>query len=213
MEEGFWHKRWREGAIGFHLHEPNPLLVEHIERLQLAPGSRVFLPLCGKTNDIGWLLAQGYRVAGAELSRIAIDDLFDTLGIAPAIVQVDTLLRYSAPGIDIFVGNLFDLCAEWLGPVDAIYDRAALVALPADMRGRYCAHLVAITATAPQLLVSFEYDQRLLDGPPFAVDGAEVKRHYAATYRLDDVAAVAVPGGLKGQVPALEQVWLLRRGD
>lgn len=209
MDESFWHKRWQEGAIGFHLGEPNPLLTAYWARLRLAPGSRVFLPLCGKTNDIGWLLAQGYRVAGAELSRIAIDDLFDALGIEPTIEPVGTSLRYRGQDIDIFVGNIFDLRADALGRVDAIYDRAALIALPADMRTRYCAHLIAITAAAPQLLVGLEYDQSQLDGPPFSVDGSEVARHYASAYHPHEVAALDVAGGLKGQTPAIERVWLL----
>lgn len=211
MEEGFWHQRWRDGAIGFHLDAPNPLLVAHFEALRLPAGSRVFLPLCGKTVDISWLLAHGYRVAGAELSRIAIDALFEALGIRPVVEQVGTLLHYRGPGIDIFVGNIFDLTATTLGPVDAVYDRAALVALPRDLRERYAAHLPIITAGAPQLLIAFEYDQRRVEGPPFSIDGAEVARLYASTYRLEPVATVDVAGGLKGLVPAVEQVWLLRK--
>lgn len=211
MEEGFWHQRWRDGAIGFHLGEANPLLVAHFGALQLAPGSRVFVPLCGKTVDISWLLAQGYRVAGAELSRIAIDALFEALGTEPTIEPVGELLRYSAPGIDIFVGNIFDLSAAALGSVDAVYDRAALVALPELMRDRYSAHLRAITGTAPQLLISFEYDQRKMEGPPFSIDVSEVARQYASAYRLDNIDTVDVPGGLKGVVSAIERVWLLRK--
>jgi thiopurine S-methyltransferase len=213
MEEGFWHQRWREGAIGFHLGEANPLLVAHFDALGLARGSRVFLPLCGKSVDISWLLARGYRVAGAELSRIAIDALFEALAIKPTIEPVGELLRYRAPAIDIFVGNIFDLSADALGPVDAIYDRAALVALPDAMRDRYSAHLRAITGTAPQLLISFEYEQEKMEGPPFSIDAGEVARQYAAKYRLDNIATVDVPGGLKGVVPAIERVWLLRKKD
>jgi thiopurine S-methyltransferase len=211
MEEGFWHQRWREGAIGFHLGEPNPLLVAHFDKLQLPSGSRIFLPLCGKTTDFSWLLAAGYRVAGAELSRIAIDALFDELGVTPTIEQAGALLRYRAPAIDIFVGNIFDVSASLLEPVDAIYDRAALVALPETMRTRYAAHLQAISGGAPQLLVSFEYDQRAIDGPPFSIDGDEVARLYAGAYRLENVDTVEVAGGLKGQVPAVERVWLLQK--
>jgi thiopurine S-methyltransferase len=210
MEEGFWHQRWCEGAIGFHLDKPNPLLVAHFDRLQLPSGSRIFLPLCGKTVDIAWLLAAGYRVAGAELSSIAIDALFEALGTRPVIEKVGALSRYRAPGIDIFVGNIFDLTAGALGPVDAIYDRAALVALPESMRSDYAAHLQALTGTARQLLISFEYDQSLIAGPPFAIDGTEVARLYASAYRLDNIAAVDVAGGLKGQAPAVERVWLLQ---
>ena len=211
MEESFWHQRWREGAIGFHLAEPNPLLVAHFARLQVPKGSRVFLPLCGKTNDLAWLLAAGYRVAGAELSRIAIDALFSGLHVTPTIETVGALTRYSAPDIDFLVGNIFDVSAEVLGPVDAVYDRAALVALPATMRGDYASHLQAITGMAPQLLISFEYDQRLIDGPPFSIDGGEVARLYGSTCLLENIDTIDVVGGLKGQAPAVERVWLLRR--
>ena len=211
MEENFWHQRWREGAIGFHLGAPNPLLVAHFDRLQLPRGSRVLLPLCGKTTDFSWLLAAGFSVAGAELSSIAIDALFDELGVTPTIERVGALSRYSAPAIDIFVGNIFDLSAALLGPVDACYDRAALVALPEEMRGSYATHLQAITGGALQLLISFEYDQSRSDGPPFSIDGAEVARLYAATCHLENIATVDVDGGLKGRVPAVERVWLLRQ--
>jgi thiopurine S-methyltransferase len=98
-----------------------------------------------------------------------------------------------------------------LGPVDASYDRAALIALPVSMRDRYAPHLQAITDGAPQLLIGLEYDQSRIDGPPFSIDGAEVARLYGATCSLENIATVEVAGGLKGQVPAVERVWLLQR--
>lgn len=85
MEASFWHRKWERGEINFHESEANPLLTTHFEKLDLAKGSRVFLPLCGKTRDIAWLLARGYRIAGAELSGQAIDALFQELGLKPEI--------------------------------------------------------------------------------------------------------------------------------
>jgi thiopurine S-methyltransferase len=210
MDEQFWHRRWELSEIGFHEGKANALLVAHFGALSLADGSRVFLPLCGKTIDIHFLLSRGYRVAGAELSRIAIEQLFAELDVTPEIADVGSMSRYSAPGIDIFVGDIFDLSAEMLGPVDAVYDRAALVALPRPMRDRYAAHLMEITAKAPQLLIAFDYDQSVMAGPPFAVDGGEVERLYASSYGLALLARPGVQGGLKGQVPAWEGVWLLK---
>ncbi len=83
MEAGFWHKKWVEGDIGFHEQQGNPSLREHFGKLQMAAGARVFLPLCGKTRDIAWLLDEGYRVTGAELSELAIKALFEELGLVP----------------------------------------------------------------------------------------------------------------------------------
>ena len=80
MEAGFWHQKWEKGDIGFHAPEVNPSLQEHFGKLQMAAGARVFLPLCGKTRDIGWLLDEGFRVSGAELSELAIKELFKKLG-------------------------------------------------------------------------------------------------------------------------------------
>ncbi len=210
MDANFWHKKWATNEIGFHEAAANPLLLKYIEALALLPGSRIFLPLCGKSLDIHWLLSQGYRVAGAELSEIAIQQLFAELGMTPDISETAGLIRYSGKNLDIFVGDIFDVTGALLGSVDAIYDRAALVALPEEVRRRYAAHLAAVTAQAPQLLICFEYDQSLQDGPPFSISDDEVRQHYSEVYALTLLARVDVPCGLKGKCPARENVWLLR---
>jgi thiopurine S-methyltransferase len=210
VDASFWKQRWEKGEIAFHEREANPLLVKYFEALVLPNGSRIFVPLCGKTLDIAWLLSHGYRVAGAELSEIAVKQLFEGLGVKPHISGVDYLQHYSAQDIDIFLGDLFHLSREMLGPIDAVYDRAALVALPEDMRNRYTAHLMKITGNAPQLVISYEYDQSKVPGPPFSVTNDEVRRHYAGRYALTLLASSDVPGGLKGKCPAKENVWLLK---
>ncbi|SDY12580.1 thiopurine S-methyltransferase [Collimonas sp. OK242] len=211
MEASFWHQKWERGDIKFHENETNPLLIQHFGKLNLANGSRVFLPLCGKTRDIAWLLAGGYRIAGAELSELAISDLFKELGLEPTISKVGKLTRYSAKDIDILVGDIFDISTEYLGPVSAIYDRAALVALPARTREQYTSHLMKITGAAPQLLISYEYSQLLMDGPPFSVTEDEVKQHYGAAYQVKSVERKNVAGGLKGKVASTESAWLLQK--
>jgi thiopurine S-methyltransferase len=209
MEAKFWIQRWEENNIGFHKSEANPHLVKFLSQLGLAPNSRVFLPLCGKTLDISWLLAQGHRVVGAELSEIAITQLFEHLRVKPLITARGKLTHYSAERIDIFVGDIFDLTKSELGDVAAIYDRAALVALPEPMRHRYTNHLRQITGNAPQLLLAYEYDQALIAGPPFSVSDAEIEQHYRKSYSLTCLASMVVEGGMKG-FPAKESVWLLR---
>jgi thiopurine S-methyltransferase len=210
MDPDFWHQRWRENRIGFHQAAPGAMLMKHIGALDLAAADRIFLPLCGKTRDIGWLLSQGFRVAGVELSRLAINQVFQDLDLSPEIVELAGVTRFSAPNLDLFVGDIFALGADQLGPVDASYDRAALVALPQDMRPRYATHMARITAAAPQLLICFEYDQSIMPGPPFSVGADELARVYGAHYKLFDHDAAPVTGGLKGICPATERVWLLR---
>ncbi|MGB4811165.1 MAG: thiopurine S-methyltransferase [Methylophilaceae bacterium] len=209
MKHDFWHNKWQKNEIGFHLPEANPLLVKHFSALQLNPDSRVFLPLCGKTLDIHWLLAQGYQVAGAELSAIAVEALFNDLNLTPSITKTGHLTQYSAPNITMWNGDIFELNQALLGKVDAVYDRAALVALPLEMRERYTTHITAITQHARQLLVCFDYQQALLDGPPFCVNADEVRLHYAQNYAVNLLASAELAGGLKGTVAAFEQVWQL----
>jgi thiopurine S-methyltransferase len=207
----FWHERWSKNEIGFHEPKPNPVLVKHFKRLGLAGGARVFVPLCGKTLDIGWLLRHGCRVVGAELSKIAIEQLFAQLRLQPKISAEGKLTAYSGPNIKIFIGNIFDVTRQKLGRVNAIYDRAALVALPEKVRKRYTAHMIGITNKAPQLLISFEYDQKVMTGPPFSISNVELMEGYGESYDLTLLASAAVPGGLKGKCPATENAWLLER--
>tara|TARA_R110002167_G_scaffold76592_6_gene213306 strand:+ start:2958 stop:3590 length:633 start_codon:yes stop_codon:yes gene_type:complete len=209
MESSFWHKKWESNTIGFHEHKANSLLVKHINELTLAKGNRIFVPLCGKTCDIPWLLSNGYKVVGAELSRLAVEQLFQENHIEPTIFQLGKLVRYSANDLDVFVGDIFDLTSETLGPVDAIYDRAALVALPEEMRKRYTKHLIEITGKKPQFLISFEYDQNKMPGPPFSIDKNELSRHYIESYRISLLESADLKGGLKGWCPATENAWLL----
>ncbi|PHS70619.1 MAG: thiopurine S-methyltransferase [Methylophaga sp.] len=210
MDVDFWHQKWKNNEIGFHLSEVNSLLVKYIGELSLVKGNRIFVPLCGKTLDIAWLLSEGYCVVGAELSEDAIKQLFEKLDIEPQVSKPAGMTLYSANGIDIFVGNIFDLSGENLGVVDAIYDRAALVALPEAIRTQYTLHVLKITLAAPQLLISYEYNQNLMSGPPFSVCNEEVKQHYKDHYSLALLENMNIPDGLKGKYAAQESVWLLK---
>ncbi len=210
MDPDFWRRKWEANQIGFHKNEANPLLIEHFPALGLKPGDRVFVPLCGKSLDISWLLAQNMRVVGVELSSLAVQQLFDEMGIAPDVTVVGALTRYSGGGVEVYAGDIFDLTAKELGDVNAVYDRAALVALPEEMRARYAAHLAAITGRAQQLVITFEYDQSEMDGPPFSVSPAEVTRVHGARYATNILHHGPLSGGLKGKVAAEETIWLLR---
>lgn len=208
MDHRFWHQKWENNQIGFHNPIPHPLLVQYADQLSLNKGQRIFLPLCGKTLDIGWLLSEGYQVAGAELNESAVKQLFKELELEPKITTLDKLSRYSAANIDIFVGNVFDLTKDILGSIHAIYDRAALVALPLKMRKEYTAHLVEITEGAPQLVLSFEYNQDLVEGPPFSIPKSEIRDHYREDYEITHLTTKMLDSFLGG-LTAEEQVWLL----
>ncbi len=214
MDQEFWNRCWHKNEIGFHEALPNDLLVSYADALYLKSGDRLLLPLCGKTRDIGWLVAQGYRVVGVELNEKAVLQLFDELSITPDKQFINADLNcYHSSAVSIYQGDIFKLTVEQLGSVDAVYDRAAFVALPDAMRQRYSRHLLQLCAAAKQLLIVFEYDQDQLSGPPFSISEAEIKRHYLANYNISQLHSREVSGGLKGKCSATEQAWLLTPHD
>lgn len=209
MEPAFWHNRWKQNKTAFHEHKPNILLSKHFSRLSLRKGSRVFVPLCGKTNDLAWLMDQDYRVVGIELNQAAVEEVFRTMGVSPRVEKLSQHTQYQSDIAEIFVGDFFDLSAGILGSVDAIYDRAALVALPSEMRKAYAQHLTTLTRSAPQFLITYEYDQTQTDGPPFSVTGEEIGKLYRDHYKQELVASVEISGPLAQRCSGNENAWLL----
>lgn len=201
MEHDFWHSKWNKNEIGFHEPEGNALLVKYANHLLSCPAPRIFVPLCGKTRDIQWLLSQGCQVVGAELSELAIQQLFNELDIEPTVTHSGELLLYSADNINIFVGDIFKLTSAQLDQISAVYDRAALVALPEALRKKYAEHLSHLTHKAPMLIISFSYDQSLMAGPPFSVTRAMIEPLYS-DYTISLLEQSPAPEKIKGKVDA-----------
>jgi len=168
MNPSDWIDRWRRGQIGFHEGAPNALLVKHAA--QLGRASRVLVPLCGKAQDMAFLATLGHQVLGIELAEDAIQAFCREHDLTPEITSFPALVRYDAPPYTFFVGDIFACTGPMLGQIDAVYDRAALVALPPDIQPRYAAHLGALAPGARCLFVTLDYVGRSLEGPPFAVD-------------------------------------------
>ena len=180
MKKEFWLERWERAEIGFHQNEVNPYLLQYWPELHAAQGGEVFVPLCGKSLDMVWLREQGHTVLGVELSAIAVRDFFSEQGKSPTHVKREKFEQCEADGIRILCGDLFDLSKADMANVHAVYDRASLVALPPEMRARYARHLVDILPAGAQvLLVTFDYPQEQMPGPPFAVSVAEVQALYS----------------------------------
>ena len=211
MDAEFWHQKWQNNEIGFHQNTVNPFLLRYFETLSLEPGQAIFLPLCGKTLDIGWLLSKSYQVIGIELHEPAVKALFEQLALVPEISRTNKHIKYSYDRLTIFVGDIFDLSVSDMCNVDAVYDRAALVALPKAQRADYVKQIQLITNKAPQLIVNYEYDHTLMTGPPFSVPNDEIKLHFQDSYLLKQLYSGKVEGGMKGKIPAEENVWLLNR--
>ncbi len=185
MEHGFWQQRWQEGRIGFHQDEATPLLREYWPTLALPSGSRVFVPLAGKSLDMSWLAAQGHRVLGVELSQIAVEQFFDEHGLTPTRRQSRYGMHYLAGRVELICGDAFALDADLLSNCDGVFDRAALIALPPELRQRYANELYARLPTGCRgLVITLEYPQHEKEGPPFSVDEDEVRALYAGHWRI-----------------------------
>jgi len=175
VDAQFWHARWRNNEIGFHMPEPHPALSRYAPSMA-TNGARVLVPLCGKSPDLGWLHHHGAHVVGYELSPIAVDAVFQEQPLpAPQQRQAGNLTHYHATRIDLYCGDFFDAEPTQAGPVDWIYDRAALIALPAEMRPTYVDQLRRLAPAAPILLITLAYHPQAINGPPFAVHEAEVR--------------------------------------
>lgn len=184
MESEFWLQRWQEDRIGFHQDDINPHLQAYWPLLGLEPGAGVFVPLCGKSRDMCWL-GERHPVLGIELSPRAVEDFFAENELQPARREARRLSICSAGPFTLMCGDFFDLQPADTAHIGGIYDRAALIALPRDMRPSYAQKLAELAAPGTSmLLVTMEYDQPAMDGPPFSVEAPEVHTLFGRDWQI-----------------------------
>ena len=185
MKATFWRKVWQEGRLGFHQEKVNSHLTEFFPLSKPKPGSTVFVPLAGKSKDLLWIRDQGVEVLAVELSRIAVEAFFEEAGLSPNVEKDPPFERWSAEGITFLCGDFFALTDQHLNGVDEFYDRASLIALPPEMRAQYVQHLGKILpAGVPGLLITVEYPQGEMNGPPFSVGEDEVRKLFADEFSV-----------------------------
>lgn len=185
MEPSFWHDRWESNRIGFHRDAPLPLLTAHWRSLALPAGSRVCVPLCGKSLDMVWLAEQGHRVLGIELSKLAVTQFFDERGLLPRVHTSAAGAHYVSGPWELLVGDAFAVPAALLADCAGVYDRAALIALPPQLRATYAATTWArLPAQCRGLLITLEYPQHEKSGPPFPVAEDEVRTRLEAQWTV-----------------------------
>jgi thiopurine S-methyltransferase len=214
MNKEFWLERWERAEIGFHQNDVNPYLLRYWKELHPGVGE-VFVPLCGKSLDMLWLRQQGCKVLGVELSPIAVRDFFAENGMGLTHSSSGQFDFCEADGIRILCGDFFDLTKEDVAQVGVVYDRASLIALPLEMRERYARHLADILPPTTQiLLITVDYPQAEMQGPPFAVSVGEVEALYGkyAEVRLlaqEDVLAQNPRFQQRGVSRMQENIFLL----
>jgi thiopurine S-methyltransferase len=217
MDNNFWHARWQANQIGFHQNEINPYLVQYWPSLRLESQGRVFVPLCGKTLDMIWLLDQGHAIIGSEISPVAVEAFFTENRLSPEIRQEDGFTRWYCDRVEILCGDFFELMPGDIGSIDALYDRAALIALTPSQRARYAARITELLAPqTPGLLVTLDYAQQQMAGPPFAVSTDEVRSLYQRGFSIEQLAHTDIIEAQpqfreKGLTALSESVYRLRR--
>lgn len=179
MDREFWQRRWSRGQISFHREQVNPHLLEHADKL-FPVGAPVLLPLCGKSLDLAWLAARGNPVVGVEFNALAVNQFFSGQGLEPDRTPLGKFECFTSGQLKILLGDFFSLEKEQVSACHRVFDRAALVALDAPSRRAYVNHLLEVMPRPLELLlVTFEYRQEQMQGPPFSVTGEEIRKLYA----------------------------------
>ena len=219
MHHEFWHERWQTGQTSFHRTAAHPMLERWWPTLGLAADARVYVPLCGKSLDMVWLASRGHAVVGSELSPIAVDEFFAGQGLVPRQSQVGGHMLHAAGPWSILLGDALALGPAATGTLAAAYDRAAVVALPPDLRARHARAMAdLLPAGARALVITFEYRQSLKDGPPFSVPAAEMHALFDRDFELEELERVELidesPKFVEAGITSLHEVaWrLTRRG-
>ncbi len=209
----FWHSKWASNQIGFHLEDVNPLLIDHWHKTAPQRDEKVFVPLCGKSEDLIWLAQKHDAVHGVELSTIAVRSFFAEHFYTPLVVQINSNHElYQFDELSIYTGDFFTAPIE---TYDIIYDRAALVALPEEMRGEYVARLKSVLKPGGRiLLVTLDYVQDEMAGPPFSVPHYEVESLFAE-FKVERLAQNTADAqhpkrAKKGLSRFAEEVWLIQ---
>ena len=185
MDSEFWHERWEKNEIGFHQDSINAPLQKYWQKLKLNEGERVFVPLCGKSRDLLWIQSQGHPVIGVELSPLAVETFFKENNLRASSVSDGKFIRWKCGTLEILCGDYFDLQLSHLEGVAVVYDRASLVALPPEMRGKYAKHFVSLLPQEVRiLLLTLEYSQEEMQGPPFSVSKEEVNNLYGNNFKI-----------------------------
>lgn len=185
MEISYWLSRWQRDNTGWHMDQVYPNLEKYGDRLKPGEGTTILVPLCGKTHDLVWLAERGARVIGVEVSERAARQFFRENELKYSTRRNGPFTIYSSGRINYYCGDFFKIDRVELPQVDAIYDKAAIIALPKDQRKRY-AQTINYTFPGLQrmLINTFEYEQDEMNGPPFAVFEDELQQYYGEEFKI-----------------------------
>lgn len=217
VDRTFWEQRWQSARIGFHQDEVNGHLARHLHQLTGGETARVLVPLCGKSKDMLWLAREGHRVIGVEFVEQALYEFFADESLTYHEEHVEGRLVLEGHGVRLVHSDIRGVEASLIGEVDAVYDRAALIALPPDVRAQYARKLSELTSPgARMLLVTVDYQPGIVEGPPFSIVSSDLTELFGEAFEvasLDSKESTQVPASFReaGVTIFTERVWLLTR--
>tara|TARA_B100000315_G_scaffold154892_1_gene143414 strand:- start:417 stop:1073 length:657 start_codon:yes stop_codon:yes gene_type:complete len=215
MNPEFWRERWEKNDIGFHQEDINAPLQKYWQYLKLSEGESVFVPLCGKSRDLLWIQSRGHPVLGVEISPLGVETFFKENNLQTTSVSDGKFIRWKYGTLEILCGDFFDLQLSHLEKVAVVYDRASLVALPTEIREQYVKHFVSLLSRDIRvLLLTLEYQQKEMEGPPFSVSEEEVNNLYGNNFKIEKLHGQEILKDLprfkeRGLTSLTEKVFLL----
>ena len=183
-----WLEFWANNETDWHSDVVTQELEKYLGLLKLESGDTVFVPLCGKSLDMIYMLNRGFSVIGVEVSEIGIKQFFHENGLDFTISQVGEFDLYSAKNIEIYCGDFFSLTSKHLCGVKAVFDRKSLIALDRNLRQKYVKHLNDIISLGVRiLLITLHYPKHQMSGPPFSVDKSEVESLFSMAFNYQEL--------------------------
>ncbi len=186
MDKKYWLNRWEVGNIPFNQLTPHRFLIKHFKTLDLQSQEKVFVPLCGKSVDMTWLMQQNQRVIGVEISPIAISDFLKENKLDITQLKDNSFQIYQNASCTLYHGDLFDLTSQHLSEIKAVYDRGSLTALPPKtLRSQYINWLkTVIPLNSKMLLIVFEHGAPDVAEPPFSTPYEDVKLFFNSHFSV-----------------------------
>ncbi len=185
MDTNFWKARWKNRQTGFHLDKIHPQLQRYFSQcFSVAP---VFIPLCGKALDIYYLNKEmRCPVVGVEVAEQALLEFGEEQQIELSKTRHNNFSLFHSGDLKLYCGDIFEMSGNEVASVHQVYDRAALIALPEAMRKRYVEHLLSILPRPISLmLITLEYPQEEMTGPPFSVAQNEVLKLFSSASKIE----------------------------
>lgn len=217
MSDDFWLDKWRKQEIHFDQTDVNQWLVKYQNVLGDLRNKHVFVPLCGKSVDMNWFYQQGARVTGVELSELAAIAFFEENSLHYNIKKTPSFTIYQHDSVQILCGDFFELSKQHLVDIDLVYDRAALIALPDNIRKNYVKKMASLlNPGVSQFLISIQYVLDIIELPPYSIDENEINTLFSQEFDIQlleqkHLSAVAPHLTERGIKDIVQSVYVLRR--